>query len=209
MRNFDWIFNEEGKVAEGKECVYDEPDNDWNWYDNKPVVVTLAGYRPYYTDETPDPKNDEVNEWCYIETNEDVRGEKQLELCYLFKIEDAEEKEALYNGSLYDVRGKYTNHFDDEMYILIKEDNEYLIVEKTDIEEYSSPYDLNEEDTKTLFNEIGRGSIYLSDYANSVGCTWDEASSFCEGYYEWLYEEYGEDCHELDNLDSWLSYAGF
>lgn len=209
MRNFEWIFNEEGKVAEGKQCVYNEPDNDWNWYDNKPVVVTLAGYRPYYTDGTPDPKNDEVNEWCYIETNEYVRDEKQLSLNYLYEIEDAEEEEVLYNGCLYDVRGKYTNQNDDEMYILKKCDNEYLIVEKSDIEEYSSPYDLNEEDTETLFNEIRRGSIYLSDYANSVGCTWNEASSFCDGYYEWLYEEYGEEYEEHDNVESWLKYAGF
>ena len=209
MRNFDWIFNAEGKVAEGKECVYDEPDNDWNWYDNKPVVVTLAGYRPYYTDGTPDPKNNEVNEWCYIETNEYVRDEKQLSLNHLYEIEDAEEEEVLYNGNLYDVRGKYTNRNDDEMYILKKDDDEYLIVEKTDIEEYSSPCDLNEEDTETLYNEIRRGSIYLSDYANSVGCTWNEASSFCDGYYEWLYEEYGEEYEEHDNVESWLKYAGF
>ena len=206
MRNFDWIFNAEGKVAEGKECVYDEPDNYWNWYDNKPVVVTLAGYRPYYTDGTPDPKNDEVNELCYIETNDYVRDEKQLSLNHLYEIEDAEEQEVLYNGNLYDVRGKYTNRYDDEMYILKKCDNEYLIVEKTDIEEYRSPYDLNEEDTETLFNEIRRGSIYLSDYANSVGCTWNEASSFCDGYYEWLYEEYGEEYEEHDNVESWLRY---
>ena len=209
MRNFDWIFNAEGKVAEGKQCVYDEPDNDWNWYDNKPVVVTLAGYRPYYTDGTPDPKNNEVNEWCYIETNEYVRDEKQLSLNHLYEIEDAEEEEVLYNGNLYGVRGKYTNRNDDEMYILKKDDDEYLIVEKTDIEEYSSPCDLNEEDTETLYNEIRRGSIYLSDYANSVGCTWNEASSFCDGYYEWLYEEYGEEYEEHDNVESWLKYAGF
>lgn len=209
MRNFDWIFNAEGKVAEGKECVYDEPNKYWNWYDNKPQVVTLAGYRPYYTDGTPDPKNDEVNELCYIETNDYVRDEKQLSLNHLYEIEDAEEQEVLYNGHLYDVRGKYTNRYDDEMYILKKCDNEYLIVEKTDIEEYSSPYDLNEEDTETLFNEIRRGSIYLSDYANSVGCTWNEASSFCDGYYEWLYKEYGEEYEEHDNVESWLRYAGF
>ena len=35
MRNFDWIFNAEGKVAEGKECVYDD-------YSVEPQVVTLA-----------------------------------------------------------------------------------------------------------------------------------------------------------------------
>ena len=90
MRNFDWIFNAEGKVAEGKECVYDD-------YSDEPQVVTLAGYRPYYTDGTPDPKNDEVNELCYIETNEYVRDECQLSLNYLFEREEAEEKEVMYD----------------------------------------------------------------------------------------------------------------
>lgn len=108
MRNFDWIFNAEGKVAEGKACVYCEPCNYLNWYDNKPQVVTLAGYRPYYTDGTPDPKNDEVNEWCYIETNEYVRDECQLSLKYLFELEEAEEEEVLYDGRMYEVRGKYS-----------------------------------------------------------------------------------------------------
>ena len=209
MRNFDWIFNAEGKVAKGKECVYDGPYNDWSWYDNEPQVVTLAGYRPYYTDGTPGPKNDEVNEWCYIETNEYVRDECQLSLNYLYEIEDAEEEEVLYNGNLYDVRGKYTNRYDDEMYILKNGDDEYLIVEKTDIEEYSNPYELNEEDTETLFNEISRGSIYLSEYKNSVGCTCEDACNFCESYYEWLQEEFGEEADEHDNLESWLMYAGF
>ena len=65
MRKFDWIFNAEGKVAEGKACVYDNRSSShWDWYWNKPQVTTLAGYRPYYIDGTPDPKNEEVNKWC-------------------------------------------------------------------------------------------------------------------------------------------------
>ena len=109
MRNFDWIFNAECEVAECKDCVYDNSSSsDWDWYWNKPQVVTLAGYRPYYTDGTPDPKNDEVNEWCYIETNEYVRDECQLSLKYLFELEEAEEEEVLYDGRMYEVRGKYS-----------------------------------------------------------------------------------------------------
>ena len=68
---------------------------------------------------------------------------------------------------------------------------------------------LDEEGYKTLFNEISRGSIYLSDYRNSVGCTCEDVYSFCDGYYEWLYDEFGEDSDEHDNLESWLKYAGF
>ena len=108
MRNFDWIFNAEGKVAEGKECVFDNASYDY-WYLHKPKVVTLAGYRPYYTDGTHDPKNDDVNELCYIEVQEAVYGDYQLSLNYLFELEEADEKEVMYDCEMYEVRGKYIN----------------------------------------------------------------------------------------------------
>lgn len=209
MRNFDWIFNAEGKVAEGKACVYGEPCNYLNWYDNKPQVVTLAGYRPYYTDGTPDPKNDEVNERCYIETNEYVRDECQLPLNYLFELEEAEEKEVMYDCEMYEVRGKYINYEEEEKYVLIDKNTEYLFVDKDDIQDRHDVDSLDEEGYKTLFKEICRGSIYLSGYRNSVGCTCEDACNFCESYYEWLQEEFGDDADEKDNLESWLTYAGF
>ena len=202
MRNFDWIFNAEGKVAEGKACVYDD-------YSVEPQVVTLAGYRPYYTDGTPDPKNDEVNEWCYIEVQEAVYGDYQLSLNYLFELEEAEEKEVMYDCEMYEVRGKYYDCLGDEQYVLIYNNTKYLFVDKDDIQERHDVNSLDEEGYKTLFKEICRGSIYLSGYRNSVGCTCEDACNFCESYYEWLQEEYGDDADNLDNLESWLKYAGF
>ena len=208
MRNFDWIFNAEGKVAEGKECVYDNSSyDDWHMY--KPKVVTLAGYRPYYTDGTPDPKNDEVNELCYIEVQESVYGDYQLSLNYLFELEEAEEKEVLYDGKMYEVRGKYYDCLGYEKYVLIDKNTEYLFVDKDDIQERNYVNLLDEEGYKTLFKEICRGSIYLSGYRNSVGCTCEDACNFCESYYEWLKEEYGDDADNLDNIEMWLTYAGF
>ena len=209
MRKFDWIFNAEGKVAEGKACVYGEPCKYWNWYDNKPQVVTLAGYRPYYTDETPDPKKDEVNELCYIETNEYVGDECQLSLNYLFELEEADEKEVMYDCEMYEVRGKYINYEEEEKYVLIDKNNEYFFVDKDDIQERNDVNLLDEEGYKTLFKEICRGSIYLSGYRNSVGCTCEDACNFCESYYEWLQEEYGDEADNMDNIEMWLTYAGF
>ena len=141
MRNFDWIFNAEGKVAEGKACVYDD-------YSVEPQVVTLEGYRPYYTDGKHDPKNDEVNELCYIETNEYVRDECQLSLNYLFELEEAEEEEVLYDGEMYEVRGKYINDEEDEKYVLIDKNTEYLFVDSVDIQERHDVNSLDEESYK-------------------------------------------------------------
>lgn len=202
MRNFDWIFNAEGKVAECKACVYDD-------YSVEPQVVTLAGYRPYYTDGTPDPENDEVNEWCYIETNEYVRDECQLSLRYLFELEEAEEKEVMYDCKMYEVRGKYYDCLGQEKYVLIDKNEEYLFVDNVDIQERHDVDSLDEESYKTLFKEIRRDSIYLSDYRNSVGCTCEDVCDFCDAYYAWLYEGYGDDADNLDNIEMWLTYAGF
>ena len=208
MRNFEWIFNAEGKVSEGKECVFDNASYDY-WYLHKPKVVTLAGYRPYYTDGTTDPKNDEVNELCYIEVEEAVFGEFQLSLNDLFELEESEEKEVLYDCRMYEVRGKYINNEGDEKYVLIDKNAEYLFVDKDDIQERNDVNLLDEESYKTLFNEIGRGSIYLSDYKNSVGCTCEDVCDFCDDYYEWLQEEFGDEADEHDTIESWLKYAGF
>lgn len=46
MRTFDFLYNADGKIAEGKEVVYYPTKN---WYD-EPKIVTLAGYNPYFTD---------------------------------------------------------------------------------------------------------------------------------------------------------------
>ena len=202
MRNFDWIFDAEGKVAEGNACVYDD-------YSVEPQVTTLAGYRPYYTDGTPDPKNDEVNEWCYIEVEEAVCGEFQLSLNYLFELEEAEEKEVMYDCEMYEVRGKYYDCLGDEKYVLIDKNTEYFFVDKDDIQERHDVDSLDEEGYKTLFKEICRGSIYLSGYRNSVGCTCEDVCEFCDCYYDWLQDEFGDDSDEHDTLESWLKYAGF
>ena len=46
---------------------------------------------------------------------------------------------------------------------------------------------------------------------NAVYDFWEgyDVCDFCENYYEWLQEEYGDDADEHDTLESWLMYAGF
>ena len=110
---------------------------------------------------------------------------------------------------MHEVRGKYYDCLGYEKYVLIDKNTEYFFVDKDDIQERHDVNLLDEEGYKTLFNEISRGSIYLSDYKNSVGCTCEDACNFCESYYEWLQEEYGDDADNLDNIEMWLTYAGF
>lgn len=82
MRTFDFLYNADGKIAEGREVVYYPTKN---WYD-EPKIVTLAGYNPYFTDGQPDPKNaDECEEWCQIEVCGDV-DDSQIRLEDLYEL---------------------------------------------------------------------------------------------------------------------------
>lgn len=218
MRNFDWIFDANGKVSKGKACIFDREPRNSNDYDYpKPGVVTLSGEYPYYTDGRRDPLPDEVDSDCWIELNEYPDGDCQKSLYDLFEILPADLQKGLYDGYMWNIFGKYINRYGDEMLILVKEDDfplfdnhtECVIIDATEIEEHKSPYDLNEEEQKTLFNEIRRGSFYYSDYKNSVGCTFEEALSWSDSYYAWLNEEFGDEADYHDNLESWLNYAGF
>lgn len=205
---YDWLFNEDGKVIEGKECVYIPAYDCWDAFDEK-TLCKLNGYWPYSTDGDYDPKLEEVDYYHHIEVSYGERGySEQVSLSKLVPLTvETAEKEVLYDGHVRKVYGTFTNTYDDD-YVVLVVDDKHVIAESYECEdEWCSPYDLGEEELKTLFSEIRRGSIYLSDYRNSVGVTWDEASDYCDDYYRWLEEKYGDKCDDHDNLESWLEFA--
>lgn len=72
-----------------------------------------------------------------------------------------------------------------EVYVPIKnEDIEYIydVVRKELVDVHL--YELSEADVKKLQGEIVMGSLYLSDYANSLGVSETEVSNYAEGYLE-------------------------
>lgn len=207
MRTFDWIFDKDGKVNEGLECIYDREEYWYDFYEDiVPQVVTLSGYRPYYTDGTPDPTNDEVNELCWIECDID-----QLCLNDLFPIIPSDKEEVLYNGVVVKVLHKYINRYGESKYMLdVKRFNgTNITIDEDDIEECRSIDELNEDDMRKLFSQITRGSINYCDYHNTLGVPCSEAMDFCDGYYEWLNSQYENRADDMDNINSFLQYAGF
>ncbi len=58
-------------------------------------------------------------------------------------------------------------------------------------------FDLSNEELQELRGEISLGSIYLSDYNNSMFIDRRELSSYCESYDMWLKEEKVEDSPEM------------
>lgn len=156
-----------------------------------PKVVTIGEYKPYYTDGTPDPKPEEYDYSCYVEIEEDVAGETQIQLDELFAI-IPEEKETLvvYDTNVCKLIGKVDSAIDN--YCVIDNDGDWIIVDKDDIQVMRTIDDLSYDELKQLWTEIRPGSIYLSDYTNTLGVSAEDAEVACETYGEetgWSYDD--------------------
>ncbi len=199
MRTFDFLYNADGKIAEGKEVVYYPTKN---WYD-EPKIVTLAGYNPYFTDGQPDPKNaDECEEWCQIEVCGDV-DDSQIRLEDLYELKKYEgEANLLYNGCEVEIIGTFEYIEGETKYafkvcdVLKFEDEEYL-------EERNELSDLDEEQLEWFYNHCVHGSIYISDYQNNLGIEVNEASDIADDWFDYLYNEKKENTFE--EFKNWVA----
>lgn len=174
-----------------------------NWYYDA-EVVTIGKYRPYYTDGTPDPKPDEYDESCYVEIEGYTSwGESQISLGSLHEI-FKEEKNVLYAGE----NVKLYGYDADKLYAVIIVEENYKVVDADDVQEIRSIYDLNQEELIELRQEICGGSIYTSDYINSLGIEADVACDFYDEFWRYLCEEYGEEnAEEHDTPQEFAYYA--
>lgn len=157
-----------------------------------PQVVTIGQYRPYYTDDTPDPKPEEYEGHCRVEIEGETDwGESQLSLYSLLPIVK-EDDEVVYNGKLYKTYG----HDEDGDYaVLINEDSmnndvELMVVYADDCSEHRDIDNLSREEYMQLRSQIVVGSIYTSDYINTLGLTSDEVQSLSDEYLECI-EKFG------------------
>ena len=65
-----------------------------------------------------------------------------------------------------------------------------------DIELPRDIYELNEDELIELYNSVGVGSMYYSDYNNSFHVDRKQVSDYVEGFETAQYDEYGEDEYE-------------
>lgn len=162
----------------------------WGW-NVKPKVVTIGEYRPYYTDATPDPTPDEYDRYCFVEIVEDIAGESQISLNELFAIiPEDEEKWVVYGTDVCKLIGQVDSEDDD--YCVIDSDGKWKIVEGSDVQLKRTIDELSFDELKQLWTEIRPGSIYLSDYENTLGISADDAENACETYGTetgWGYDE--------------------
>lgn len=111
-----------------------------------------------------------------------------------------------------DEYGRFTNDFRYESYVSVKlKDEEGKIFTATldEIEPDIAPGALSHEELVQLYNEISHGSLYYSDYRNSLGVFQNTASDYYDGFWEYLKDEYGseEEAEKHDMADEFAYYC--
>lgn len=175
-------------IKPGEKVIHLPERMDDSLWPYEPQVVTIGQYRPYYTDDTPDPTPEEYNECCHVEIEgETTYGESQLSLESLLPIVK-EEKEVLYNSKLYKTYG-YDE--EDDYAVLINDESmnddvELMVVDADECCEHRDIDNLSREEYMQLRSQISVGSIYTSDYINTLGLTSDEVQSLSDEYLEYI-----------------------
>lgn len=190
-------------IKPGEKVIHFPEDIDYNLWMYGPEVVTIGKYRPYYTDGSADPKPEEYNEWCWVEVEKETSwGGSQLCLCSLRPI-IKEKKEVVYNSKVCKLIG-----YDEEKdFAVIETDEKLRVVYADEVDEIRHVPDLSRRELQELRKQISVGSIYLSDYCNTLGVPREEASNYAEGYLDYLREEYGEDWESHDTPEMFDYYC--
>lgn len=139
-------------------------------------------------------------EWCKVMWSESGYG-------YVYKW-----KRAVMVENPRDEYGRFTNDFryESDVFVKLKDENGNIFTATLDeIEPNIEPSELSHNELLQLYGEICRGSIYFSDYRNSLGVFQNVAMVFYEGFYDSLREEYGsdEDANEHDNAENFANYC--
>ena len=168
-------------IKPGNKVIFYPMSFEWdNNFDVDPHVVTIGEYRPYYTDGSPDPTPEQYCEWCRVEIVENIHGECQIRLEDLFPIEPCD-KDVVYCGQLYKCIGKNDEL---EIAVLWLNDDEWELARYDHIQERRFIHQLDSEELCKLFNQVGVGSMFTSDYMNDLGIPETEAMAAIEEFCE-------------------------
>lgn len=105
--------------------------------------------------------------------------------------------------------GCFTNNYKWEDSVTIKlkdEDGNIFTTTLDNIEPDIAPASLTHDELATLWGEIVRGSMYYSDYRNSLGVFENTALDYYEGFWESLVDEYGSEA-EAEKHDTAEEFA--
>ena len=121
-------------------------------------------------------------------------------------------KRALVLSTPRDEYGRFTNDFRYESYVSVNlKDEEGNIFTTTldNIEPDIDPASLTCDELAKLWGEIARGSLYYSDYQNTLGVFQNTAYDYYEGFCEELWYEYGssEEVVKHDTAEEFAYYC--
>ena len=108
--------------------------------------------------------------------------------------------------------GRFTNDLRYEDYVSVKLKDEYghiFTATLCDIEPDIAPGSLTHEELIKLYGEIVKGSLYYSDYQNSLGVFQNTASDYYDGFWESLVDEYGseDEAEKHDTAEEFAYYC--
>lgn len=108
-------------------------------------------------------------------------------------------------------QGRFTNDFyyEDEVSVKLKDKDGKVFTATLDrIEPDVDPCTLSREELMKLWNEISHGSMYYSDYRNSLGVFENVAMNAYEAYFEYLREELSdEEAEEQECAEGFADYC--
>lgn len=182
---YDFLYDSNGKIAKGREVVYYPTGK----YADEPKIVSLAGYRPYCTDDSPDPMcAEECCGWCCIEVDGDL-NDSQVYLGDLYALEKfSSERDFLYYGEEIEVIGTFTYFCNTTKYVF-KIDGVVKFADEEDLEERRNLSDLDDSELKWFYSHCLHGSMYLGDYRNTLGIEVHEASGIADEWWEHIEED--------------------
>lgn len=108
--------------------------------------------------------------------------------------------------------GRFTNDFYYEDWVSVKlkdEDGKIFTTTLDNIEPDIAPGSLTHEELIKLYGEIVKGSLYYSDYQNSLGVFQNTASDYYDGFWESLVDEYGseDEAEKHDTAEEFACYC--
>ena len=118
-------------------------------------------------------------------------------------IEEKNDKKVLYCGNEVKVFGAD----EDNDYYVIETDGKLIVVDADGVDVIRHIPELSRRELQELRKQISIGSIYLSDYYNTLGVPREEASNYAEGYLDYLRKEYGEDWESHDTPEMFDYYC--
>lgn len=109
-----------------------------------------------------------------------------------------------------DEYGRFTSDFrlEEDVNVKIKlESGEILNATLEEVCPDVAPGSLSIEELKKLRRQICGGSMYISDYNNTLGVFNETAYDYYEGFWEYLCEEYGDSAEEHDTQEEFAEYC--